>query len=219
MKPLLLIAISILVVGCSGKDESTTETKPVEEKVVEVNEEVKNKETVAETKPELEGVNHFELEERKGIRYLKNSDTPYTGKVFTSYENGQKNIEANLKDGLLDGLISNWYENGQKMIEGNYKDGKLDGLEVSWYESGKKRGKINYKDGKWDGLILGWYENGQKMIESNYKDGKQDGLQRTWHENGQKGRVASFKDGEEISKKYWNSKGEPVDSWEEAFAK
>ena len=32
MKPLLLIAISILVVGCSGKDESTTETKPVEEK-------------------------------------------------------------------------------------------------------------------------------------------------------------------------------------------
>ena len=36
MKPLLLIAISILAVGCGGKDESTTETKPVEEKVVEV---------------------------------------------------------------------------------------------------------------------------------------------------------------------------------------
>ena len=30
MKPLLLIAITILAVGCSGKDESTTETKPPE---------------------------------------------------------------------------------------------------------------------------------------------------------------------------------------------
>ena len=36
MKNLLFIAISILAVGCGGKDESTTETKPVEEKVVEV---------------------------------------------------------------------------------------------------------------------------------------------------------------------------------------
>ena len=36
MKPLLLIAIAILAVGCGAKDESTTETKPVEEKVVEV---------------------------------------------------------------------------------------------------------------------------------------------------------------------------------------
>ncbi len=41
MKNLLFIAISILAVGCGGKDESTTETKPVEEKIVEVKEEVK----------------------------------------------------------------------------------------------------------------------------------------------------------------------------------
>ena len=48
MKILLLIAITILAVGCSGKDESTTETKTVEEKVVEVNEEAKTEEPVAE---------------------------------------------------------------------------------------------------------------------------------------------------------------------------
>ena len=51
MKILLLIAITILTVGCGAKDESTTETKPVEEKVVEVNEEGKAEETVAESKP------------------------------------------------------------------------------------------------------------------------------------------------------------------------
>ena len=36
MKNLLLIAITILAVGCGGKDESNTEIKPVEEKVLEV---------------------------------------------------------------------------------------------------------------------------------------------------------------------------------------
>ena len=36
MKPLLLIAIAILAVGCGAKDEFTSKTKPVEEKVLEV---------------------------------------------------------------------------------------------------------------------------------------------------------------------------------------
>ena len=48
MKNSLLIAITILAVGCGGKDESTTETKPVEEKVQEVKEEVNPEEPVAE---------------------------------------------------------------------------------------------------------------------------------------------------------------------------
>ncbi len=57
MKNLLLIAITILAVGCGEKNESTTETKPVEEKVLEVKEEVKTEESVTETKPKAEGVN------------------------------------------------------------------------------------------------------------------------------------------------------------------
>ena len=123
MKNLLLIAITILAVGCGGKDESTTETKPVEEKVVEGKEEVKTEEAIAKTKPKLEGVNLDKLEEREGIVYLKGSDTPYTGKATSLYENGQK-TEANLKDGKRDGLIVLWHENGQKALEQKYKDGE-----------------------------------------------------------------------------------------------
>ncbi|MDB4524160.1 hypothetical protein N9208_04510 [Akkermansiaceae bacterium] len=43
-----------------------------------------------------------------------------------------------------------------------------------------------------------------------------DGLGFTWHENGQKMMEATFKDNELISGKFWNSKGEEVDSLEEA---
>ena len=106
MKNLLLIAITIFAVGCGGKNESTTDTKPVEEKVVEVKEEAKTEEPLAETKPKTEGVNENELEYREGIYHLKDSDTPYTGKSYGLYFNGQKSAEGNFKDGKRDGPVS-----------------------------------------------------------------------------------------------------------------
>ena len=240
MRILILIAITILAVGCGGKDESTTETKPVEEKVLEVKEEVKPEELVAETNPELEGVNKKELEPREDIVYLKGSDTPYTGKVYGLHENGQKQFEGNFKtgkkvglvvgwhengqksqegnfkDGKQDGLTTSWHKNGQKKFEGNFKAGKRDGLYVEWYPNGKKNQEVNYKDGKYDGLYTSRHENGQKQFEGNFKTGKKVGLVVGWHENGQKSYEANFKDGKRISEKFWNSTGEPVDSEEEA---
>ena len=143
-------------------------------------------------KAKLESVNHDELEERRGIAYLKDSETPYTGKVFTLRKNGKK-----------------WWEK-------NYKDGKRDGLVVEWHENGKKSQEVNWKDGKKEGLNVKWHDNGQKQYEANFKDHKLDGLTTSWHKNGQKRSEVNYKDGELISKKYWNSKGEPVDSEEEA---
>ena len=84
-----------------------------------------------------------------------------------------------------------WHENGQKLIERTWKDGKLDGF---W---------------------LQWHENGQKAIEGTYKDGKNDGSYREWHENGQKAMEGTYKDGELVFAKYWNSKGEEVETVEE----
>ena len=151
MKNSLLIAITILAVGCGGKDESTTETKPVEEKVLEVKEEVKAKESVAEAKPESKSVSTDakpveevkakesvaeakpesksvstdEMEIREGIGYVRGSDVPYTGKVFKLYESGQKELELNVKDGKYDGLVVWWHQNGQKKSEENWKEGKM----------------------------------------------------------------------------------------------
>ena len=115
--------------------------------------------------PELEGVKEEELEIREGIKYLKGSDTPYTGKIYKLYENGQKKAEANFKDGKRDGLELQWYENGQKQFEANFKDGKPDGLNLGWHENGQKSGEANFKDGKPNGVMVLWHENGQKSQE------------------------------------------------------
>ena len=151
-------------------------------------------EPVAETAPELEGVNEDKLDYREGIIYLKGSDTPYTGKFF--------------------GL----YENGKKSSEGNYKNGKQNGLETAWHENGQKQFEINYNDGEPNGLEVYWYKNGQKEVEANYKDGKPDGLYLEWHENSKKKLEENWRNGKKISKNFWNRKGESVDSREEAEA-
>ena len=73
------------------------------------------------------------------------------------------------------------------------------------------------KDGKPDGPHTSWYENGQKSSEGTYKNGVDDGLLTEWHENGQKSSERTFKNGEEVSGKYWNSRGEEVEGYLEAF--
>ncbi|MDA7498494.1 toxin-antitoxin system YwqK family antitoxin [Akkermansiaceae bacterium] len=217
---------------------------------------------VSELKPHA--VQFSNLEERKGIRYLKNSDTPYTGEYFIVHRNGQKKATGSFKGGKKDGLVTSWHENGQKRFEVYFKDGRFHGLNLLWHENGQKEQEIYYKegkkdgpstmwyddgqvqekatykedelnglginwhqtgkkanegifkDGKADGLMTSWYKNGQKEVEGTFKDGKPEGLMTWLHDNGQKKGEANFKAGEAISEKYWNSKGEEVDSLEEA---
>ena len=71
-----------------------------------------------------------------------------------------------------DGLSTIWYENGQKWMEGNYKDGKDDGLWTRWYENGQKKGEGRMKDGKLDGLQIFYNEDGTELYRTTYKDGK-----------------------------------------------
>ena len=160
----------------------------LEDMALEVKEEVKSKEPVAEAKPELDGVNAEELDRRgkfpNFIYFSKGSDTPYTGKVYELHPNGQKGYEGKYKVGLQEGLIVMWYESGQKFREENYIDGEKEGL---WGE---------------------WYPDGQKSWEASYKDGKVNGIWTRWHENGQKATEENYKDDELISAKYWNTKGE-----------
>ncbi|MBN1185845.1 MAG: hypothetical protein JXB49_26425 [Bacteroidales bacterium] len=52
-------------------------------------------------------------------------NTPYSGKAFLHYNNGQKMIEANFSKGYLHGSFTTWYENGDKQSECEYRHGKL----------------------------------------------------------------------------------------------
>ena len=85
------------------------------------------------------------------------------------------------------------------------------------YDSGQVQELSQFKDGVEDGPYTSLHENGQKKSEGTYKNGVDDGPLTEWHENGQKASERTFKNGEEVSGKYWNSRGEEVEGYLEAF--
>ena len=139
-------------------------------------------------------VDYDDLENRNGVTYLADEETPFTGRAESFYRNGQKRKEVNFKDGKPDGLWTWWNEDGKKEEERTYKDGMEDGLWTKWHWNGQKYKEVTYKDGKKDGLETHWYENGQKKGEGRMKDGKlMEAVQ--WKPNGEKCPVTNLKDG------------------------
>ena len=53
-------------------------------------------------------IDEKELVERTGLKYKVNKEKPYTGKVVSKHENGQKRYEEIFKDGKPDGKWTYW---------------------------------------------------------------------------------------------------------------
>ena len=99
------------------------------------------------------------LVERNNKFYTKDTNKPYTGVVFSLYDDGKKKQEGTVKDGKSNGVWTVWYKNGNKKYERIYKNGRKHGLWTWWYENGQKKTKGYWKEGK---LISEkeWNENG-----------------------------------------------------------
>ena len=87
------------------------------------------------------------------------------------------------------------------------------------HKNEKVSGRTSYQNGILNGPCSTWYDNGQKESEVNFKNGKFEGFYFKWHRNGQRFSESCFVSGELIkgSEKYWNTKGEPVNSITEAI--
>jgi len=130
-----------------------------------------------------QGIDHNQLEKRLDIMYLKSAAEPYTGKCFGYFENGQKGLRGEYKEGLRDGYWEFWYSNGQKKVEGSYSDGLKNGEWTYWFSDGVVRMKATYVMDQMDGMNYWYYENGQKKKEALYRNGVY--LQKTeWNQNG-----------------------------------
>ena len=124
--------------------------------------------------------------------------------------------DADVERLLKEAIDFDSLEERNDLLYQNNESEPFSGWAKSMYDSGQVQGLAQFKDGKMNGLMTAWHENGQKMIEGTFKDGKRDGLRTAWHENGEKLREQTFKDGKQVSEKWWNSKGEEVETEEEA---
>ena len=101
-----------------------------------------------------------ELIEVGGVWYTRDTARPYSGKMISLHENGEKNEEGTFKDGKREGLETVWYENGNKFQEEIFKDGVLHDEYTGWYENGNKKWEGTYKDGEKTGKWTHYNEDG-----------------------------------------------------------
>ena len=137
-----------------------------------------------------------QLFERAHLFYTTDTNKPYSGSVFSLYDDGEKKEEKTFKDGKKDGLWTWWHDNGQMWGEITYKDGKKDGLWTWWHKNGQKYTEATYKGGNAVGLSTEWFDNGQKKFEKTFKQGELNGLYNEWFENGQKKSKFTYKHGQ-----------------------
>ena len=160
-----------------------------------------------------DSVNWNELQLKDGVYFY--DETPYSGKVFAFYDNGQKSYEHTLEMGKYHGLSTSWYEKGGRSLEVIYQEGKVHGHQTDWYENGVMKSKSYYQD---DEMVLfeNWYESGQKEKELTHdtmtewrRNGNKrtqkifvgdqtKGLSGTWtkyYESGEKYKELNYKDG------------------------
>lgn len=84
-----------------------------------------------------------------------------SGSCITYFQNGEKKMLQNFKNGLENGVFKRWNENGNLIVEGNYLLGNRDGEWKFWRENGQIKSKVYYKNGLLQkNQINCWSENG-----------------------------------------------------------
>ena len=156
---------------------------------------------------------------RNDIIYFPNETEPFSGNNLCEYENGQKKIKGEIKDGLIDGELSMWYENGQKKIETTFSNGKPFGGKVSsWDQNGQPQTNgefyitisnlykqytyqffnnnilaiFNYENNKFvSESLVGFHDNGLLTYEHIIIDGREF-FKTRWYESGKKESESQF---------------------------
>lgn len=106
------------------------------------------------------------------------------GKWILYYENGNLWKEESYRDGLKDGLVTEFDSIGNIISEGEYFEDMEEGKWI--YNSGYHRIEGNYRSGMRNGIWKQYYQNGQLSFEGDFINDNPNGKHIYYWENGRK---------------------------------
>jgi antitoxin component YwqK of YwqJK toxin-antitoxin module len=93
------------------------------------------------------------------------------GTAIRYYESGEKEMIWQFENDILISGIAH-YPTGEKKADYSYKNGIPNGISTEYYKSGKKKIEWKYKNGMLDGESIEYFENGNIFRIWKYKNGK-----------------------------------------------
>lgn len=127
--------------------------------------------------------------------YPNNVPSTYTGICETYYENGRKELEFNVINGVINGKFTRWNKYGELVCENNYVDGNQTGIQVEWSDgNGTSRIKKEYNmiSNRKYGKEITWSYPIEKGISGkiqsilNYEHDRLSGLCVEYYPNGKR---------------------------------
>lgn len=79
------------------------------------------------------------------------------------------------KPGEKKHLWRTWYDNGNKRVVSNYKNGQLHGPQITYFENGKMREAGHFNRGRRAGGWIEYHDSGQKRAAGAYVNGQRHG--------------------------------------------
>ena len=140
-----------------------------------------------------------ELITKRGLAYEMAGRTPFTGRAYAFYSNGDTQTVVTYKDGIIDGELAGWYAKNVKQVEGMVDKGEKTGVWKMYFESGKIKKQTTYSHNVEDGEETIWFENGNIEKKGTYAEGRLNGKYTWYYENGQKKQEGYFAAGNEDS--------------------
>ena len=128
-------------------------------------------------------IDENDLVEKSSLAYLKNSETPFSGKINGKFKNGNNRIIGQFDEGKK---VGNWflfYDNGNEKEKGTYSNGNKIGTWISYYKDGVISSKGDYIKGEKESLWKYWYNSGVKEKEVQFLEGKKNGKVVLSHTN------------------------------------
>lgn len=95
--------------------------------------------------------------------------------------------EENYKDGQLNGQVKIFsISKNVRYVKSNYnyKNGVYDGVQTEYNELGKPSSETSYKNGKKNGISKWYFNNGQLAMEQAYADDKIEGTYKSYNQDG-----------------------------------
>lgn len=123
------------------------------------------------------------------------------GKYILYYDNGNKMVEGEIKNGFRDGEWYFYFENGVQQVLTTYSQNKQNGFSRGWYESGNPYFEGQLANDEPDGEWTWWHDNGNIQCQATFQANKKEGKQIFWSESGRLIKEEFYKDGTLISEK------------------
>lgn len=143
------------------------------------------------------------LDSREGRFFLKNTTNPFTGVLRETYTNGVVSTEAQVREGLLDGLTRGFYPSGVLQVEETFVAGVSHGTRRRFYDDGNPKAIEEIRDGRLHGRYERFHPGGSVAERGGFLGGKPDGLAESWDAQGKPVARVLFQEGKAVEQEFF----------------